>query len=492
MDTSLEFGKQPSVETLLNRGQPQSKEENKMAFQDLREYLAVLEQKGKLKRVSKEVDKDWEIAAVARMVFQRFAEEERPGIVFDKVRGYDIPVAVGVLGASRQIYATALETRPGQVLEKWYQAQKNPIAPVSVSSGPCKENIVLASEIDVLKFPVPIWTAGSDLSPYLTAPLVCTRDPETGVRNVGTYRTQIHDKDRLGLNCGAVHHLAHHVAKNEAQDRPTPVAIVIGTDPAIALASVTSMAEDLDEFAVAGNLRGQAVELVRCETIDLEVPANAEIVIEGEMLPGEREPEGPFGEYPGYVSPRTPKYVIHVKCITYRNNPIYQAFLSQMPPSESTVIRGIGHEAPLYQALKDHKLPVKNVHFTVGGSGAGWLYISIKKDRPEQVQEVVDAAWEVLRPMGKFTVVFDDDIDIFDAVNTQWAMTFRVQPQRDIKIVPNTPMMPHDPSGKALPETLKPSKVIIDATMKHEFPALALPPQEHLELVDSQWEEYGF
>ncbi len=163
-----------------------------------------------------------------------------------------------------------------------------------------------------------------------------------------------------------------------------------------------------------------------------------------------------------------------------------------MPPSESTIIRGIGHEAPLYRALRDRNLPVQNVHFTVGGSGAGWLFISIKKERPEQVQEVVDAAWKALPPMGKFTVVFDDDIDIFDPVNTQWAMTFRVQPQRDIKIVLNTPILPHDPSGKGLPEGMNPSKVIIDATMKHEFPVLALPPQEHLDLVDSRWDEYGF
>ncbi|MDP2646155.1 MAG: UbiD family decarboxylase [Desulfobacterales bacterium] len=463
-----------------------------MAFQDLREYLAVLDRTGKLKRIRKEVDKDWEIAAVARSVFQRFAEADRPGLVFEKVKGYDIPVAVGVLGASRQIYAAALETTPGQVLDKWYHAQKNPIAPVSVPRGPCKENIVSGAQVDVLKFPIPVWTAGSDLSPYITAPQVCTRDPETGVRNVGTYRTQVHAKDRLGINCGAIHHLARHVAKNEAQGRPTAVAIVIGTDPAVAITSVTSMAEELDEFAVAGALRGQPVELVRCETCDLEVPATAEIVIEGQMLPGERAPEGPFGEYPGYVSSRSPKFVVHVKCITYRNNPVYQAFLSQMPPSESTIIRGIGHEAPLYQALKDRHLPVKDVHFTVGGSGAGWLFISLKKHRPEQVQEVVAAAWETLKPMGKFTVVFDDDIDIFDPVNTQWAMTFRVQPQRDIKIVPNTPILPHDPSGLALPDTMKPSKVIIDATMKHEFPALALPPQEHLDLVAGRWAEYGF
>ena len=156
-----------------------------MSYYDLREYLNILEKTGKLKRVKKEVDKDWEISAVARVAFQTIPEKERPALMFENVKGYNIPVALGVLGASEDIYALALETTPEGIAEKWAKAHRVPVEPEIINSGPCKENIISGDEIDIFKFPVPVWTSGEDPAPYLTAPFVCTKDPETGNRNVG-------------------------------------------------------------------------------------------------------------------------------------------------------------------------------------------------------------------------------------------------------------------------------------------------------------------
>jgi 3-polyprenyl-4-hydroxybenzoate decarboxylase and related decarboxylases len=174
------------------------------------------------------------------------------------------------------------------------------IAPRLVETGPCKQNILTGDEIDVFRFPVPMWTVGEDPGLFLTAPCVVSKDPETGIRNVGTYRIQLKERNKTGIHMGKTRHIYRHIQKNEAQGKPTPVAIVVGSDPTIGLASVSSVPFGVDELAVAGALRGEPVDVVKCETVDLEVPATAEIVIEGLIRPGYRELEGPFGEYPGY------------------------------------------------------------------------------------------------------------------------------------------------------------------------------------------------
>jgi len=469
-----------------------------MAYRDLREYLQALESAGKLHRIRKEVDKDWEIAAVARTVLQNIKAEQRKSLMFERVKGFSIPVVGGILGGSREIYALALQTDLSDIAAKWVEAQKNPLPPVMLEYGPCKENITFAEDVDMNKFPVPIWTVGEDPGPYLTAPFIVSKDPQTGIHNVGTYRVQVKSKNRLGCMVNFIQHLRKHVEMYNRENRPTPIAIVLGTEPTIGLTSVAKIPYGLSEFAVAGRLRGKPVELVKCETIDLEVPATAEIVIEGEIRPNALEHEGPFGEYTGYMGPDGDAYVVDIKCVTHRHNPILQVFFSQMPPSESSCIRSIGREAAILKSLvEDLRLPVKDVRLKESGGAASYMAISISKEHPGQVQQVAWGAWAVDPALGKIVVVVDDDIDIRDDFALDWAISFRVQPAKDCCIIPNTSSIRLDPSVAPadVPQLTRhrelSSKLLINATRSHNFPPLALPPREHLEKVLASWDEYG-
>jgi UbiD family decarboxylase len=471
-----------------------------MPYLDLREYLKALEKQGKLFRISKEVDKDWELSAVAKLVFRKIPDERRPALLFENVKGSSMPVVTGVLGASRQVYAIALETALNfeEIFRRWSKAQTEPIPPVGVENGPCQEVVSLGEEVDLLKLPVPVWTVPHDPAPYFTSPYVISRDPETGARNVGTYRLELKGKRKTGIYFGNnLQDLRRIIGKYEKQNLPTPVAVVLGTDPVIGLTSVSKVAFGLDELAVAGGLRGKGVEVVRCKTSDLEVPATAEIVLEGEIPPGVREDEGPFGEYAGYMSRGGPSFVIDVKCMTTRRDPIFQAFVSQMPPSESSCIRGFGFEVPVFKKLKyDLGLPVTDLHYKTAGGSTAYLVISMKKEHEGQPKQAMWGAWAALPRMGKFTVVVDDDIDVRDSFAVDWALSFRVQPARDICIVPETLSVPLDPSvpvdvpvsdeRRALG-----SKIGIDATKKRDFPPIAFPPEEHILEIEKRWKEYG-
>ena len=214
-----------------------------------------------------------------------------------------------------------------------------------------------------------------------------------------------------------------------------PVAIAIGVDPTVVLASISKFPYGTDEFSVAGGLRGEPVPLVRCETVDLEVPANAEIVLEGFVRAGYREQEGPFGEFSGYMSPGGQQPVIDVTCITRRRTPVYHSFLSQMPPSESSCIRSLSRSAGLFHHLSKCSDCRCDVHFTESGGASGMLVISMKKEYPEQVKEVAWGAWSLMNKECKFTVVVDDDIDVRNPFQVEWAMSFRAQPARDRFIV---------------------------------------------------------
>lgn len=470
-----------------------------MPYKDLREYLNALENQGLLHRVAKEVDKDWEIAAAARVLFQKVPSKRRPAIMFERIKGHSIPVVAGVLGASRPVYALALETEIEKISERWSHAQLHPVEPVVVPYGPCKENILTGEQIDMMRFPVPIWTVGEDPGPYLTSPYVVTKDPETGIHNVGTYRVQVKAKDRVGCMVNFHQHARRHVELNNNMGKPTPVAIVLGTDPAIGLCSVARIMYGLSEYAVAGGLRDQGVELVKCETNDLLVPATAEIVIEGEIAANTLKHEGPFGEYTGYMGPDGPAYEVNIRAITFRNNPIYQAFISQMPPSESSLIRSLGREAGLLKGLReDLRLPVRDLRLKESGGAAAYLVISIKQDGSAGlVKQVAFGAWAIDPTLGKFMVVVDDDIDIWDDFAVDWAISFRAQPAKDCLIIPDTAAVRLDPSTAPEDEpqlTQKRavgSKILIDATKKHKYPPLAIPPKEHLKRIMEELEAYG-
>ncbi|HLH27154.1 MAG TPA: UbiD family decarboxylase [Chloroflexota bacterium] len=473
-----------------------------MAYADMREYLAALERAGKLHRVRAEVDKSWEVAAVARRVFQNIPPERRPALLFERVAGHTVPIACGLLGASREVYALALETTVEGIGERWAQAQTDQVPPEIVTSGPCKEVIKHGAEVDLGYLPVPTWTVEHDPAPFFTSPFVITKDPDTGVRNVGTYRMQLKGRNRTGIggfHVGGVQHIAMQIRRYRALGRKMPVAVVVGADPTIGLVSVTRVPYDADEFAVAGGLRRAPVPLVRCETVDLEVPATAEFVLEGKVDPDYLEEEGPFGEFPGYMGAAGKNVVFQVNCLTHRRDPIYQAFVSQMPPSESSRIRGIGREVALLKHLQQvMNMPVRDVHYLEAGGSTAYVAISVRKERETLPREVMWATWAHQPSFAKIVVVVDDDIDVRDQFALNWALSFRIQPAHDVYVERDTLAVNLDPSQAppGVPSTdrarLIGSKLGIDATRKFPYPATALPPREHLEQVDHRWREYGF
>lgn len=470
-----------------------------MAYRDLRDYIGALEERGKLRRIRQEVDKDWEIAAICRQLFKKISPRHRPALVFENVKGFEIPVVAGVLGGSRDIYAIGLEADSVEgINRKWDYALSNPVAPRLVSRAPCKENILHGKDVDITKLPIPVWTVGQDPAPFFTSPYVITKDPETGVRNVGTYRMEVKGPRKTGFLIGKRQDASWHIRKNDASNKPTPVAVVIGSDPSIGYVSVSKISEALDEFAVAGALRGEPVDLVSCETVPLEVPATAEIVLEGEIPPNSLEREGPFGEYTGYMGPAGDQPFFNIRCMTFRDKPLYQAFISQMPPSESSCIRGVGREWPLFKHLKDTlRIPIKDLRFKESGGSGAYLVISLRKQFDGQVRQLMFGAWSLRTGFGKITVVVDDDIDVWDDFAVDWALSWHVRPDRDVYIERDVQAVGLDPSQAPAsvpqhhPSRYLGSRLAIDATRKHEYPAISLPPKEHLDLVEARWKEYG-
>ncbi len=469
-----------------------------MAYESLRPWLQVLEQQGMFKWVDKEVDKDWEVGSVLRMIFRAMDEENRYGIGFRNIKGFEGGRIVGgVVAASRRMIATALGCEPTlEAIHGRVTAGMNaPIEPVIVPTGPCKEVILMGEDADLTKLPVPIWTPGKDAGPYLT-PLWVTKDPDNGRRDIGIRRCQIKGPHTTGILFGAPDRGgAIHYEKWKRRGQHMPAAIFIGGDPVQYL--VAPARYGADELSVAGGIRGEAIELVKCETVDLEVPAHAEIVIEGEVLMDVTEPEGPFGEFTGYMAGGRAGPVFRVKCITHRKDPIVMGVISQFPPSESSMLKRALLEAGLKKHLsEDLNLPgIRDVHALEAGGGTAILWISMKKMYSGHVDQ---AAFGTMGHFGmsyfKWIVVCDDDVDINDPFMRDWVMAWRVRPDKDIKTIPNTASVELDPSsfepGLTQAE-ISGTKMVIDATRKWGYPEKSLPPRERMEEVAGNWDAYG-
>ena len=469
-----------------------------MPYDSLRPYLQVLEQHGLLRWVDKEVDKDWEIGTIVRMIFRAMPEEARYGIGFRNIKGFPGgKVIAGVIGASRRMMAQALGCAPdaAAIAAKVIEGISNPIPPRIVATGPCKEVILKGDQIDLGKLPIPIWTAEKDAGPYLT-PVWITKDPETGRRDVGIRRCQIKGKDRTGIlfgapdRGGAIHH-----AKWKARGLPMPAALFIGADPVQYLVAPSRYGED--EFALAGGIRGEAVELVKCETVDIEVPATAEIVIEGEVTTDHVEPEGPFGEFTGYMAGGRECPVFKIKCITHRKEPFLLGVISQFPPSESSMIKHILLEANLLKHLRGAlNIPgIVDVHALEAGGATAILWISLKKMYAGHVDQAVMGALGYFgMSYYKWIVVTDDDVDIRDPFMRDWVMAWRVRPDKDMRLFPNTASVELDPSSfrpGLEADEITGTKVIIDATRKWQYPDISLPPLATMRSVAANWSAYG-
>ena len=321
-------------------------------YKDFREYLAVLEEKGKLRRIKRAINKDTEMHPLVRLQFRGGTESERTAFLFENVvdvKGvkYDMPVAVGCMAASKDIYALGMQCAPEEIGAKWGRALVNPIPPTVVSRGPVQEVVHtgadLGNKFGLHSLPIPISTPGFDNAPYTTASHFVSRDPETGTRNLGNYRGQAKSPTRIGC-CAGLGIRAHWRKWKKLGKKEMDAAIVIGVTPNLSYTATARVPEELEEYGVAGAIAGAPVELVQCKTVDLQVPAQAEIVIEGKMSTEELEMEGPFGEFPGFMAQRAMNLFMDVTCITHRASPIYVAFISQFPPSESSVLRGVARE----------------------------------------------------------------------------------------------------------------------------------------------------
>lgn len=482
-------------------------------YHDLGEYLEHLESVGKLVRVKREVNKDTELMPLVRWQFRGLPEEQRKAFLFENVvdvkgRKYSIPVAVATHAASREIYALAMNCKPEEIQDKWVQARLHPIAPEMVSKGPVQEIIQKGEDLEkegggLEQFPIPISTPGFDPAPFLSSGCWVTKDPETGIPNVGTYRVQVKSRIRTGIQNGPGQHLAIHWKKAKALGKPfLEAAIVIGGPPCIGMVSVAKMPYELSEFAVAGGIAGEPIPLVKCQTVDLEVPAAAEFVLEGIMPTDSIEPEGGFGEYTGYMGLRTLSPYFKINCITRRQKPIYHAFISQFPPSESSKIKRFAQESGLYKFLK-YDCNISGVLEVVLHEPSGTnaiLIIRLKKVNPNQPWQVLNTAAGYYG-VGKIIIVVDEDIDPKDPDAVFWAMGYRMQPHLDTRVSPGK-LLGLDPSAfppnsfsngdfVVLPPRIDTSMLLIDATCKWDYPPIALPKREYMEQAREIWQELG-
>jgi UbiD family decarboxylase len=442
-----------------------------MPFEDLRSYLKALEKDGLFHWVDKEVDKDWEIASIARMIFRGFSEDKRFGLGFRNIKGFPGgQVVTGVIAASTRQIATALETEPVPfaIFERITDGINNPVDPILVETGPCKEVITNEADLNLLSFPIPIWTPRKDAGPYLT-PLWVTKDPETGERNIGMRRCQVKGRNKTGILFGAPDRYGaiHHTKWKERRE-PMPAALFMGADPVTYLVGPSRFG--IDELAVAGGIMGKPVEMVRCETSDLEVPANVEMVVEGEISTEYLEAEGPFGEFTGHMAGGRECPVFTAKCITHRRDPILLGLISQFPPSESTMIKRNLLEASLYKHLSvDLKIPgIVDIHAIEAGGCTAILWASVKKMYQGQVEQLVCG---VMGYFGmsyyKWIVVTDDDVDIRDPFIRDWVLSWRVRPEEDIRILSTSAAVELDPSSMP-PDEMQ----VMETWSQYELPPL--------------------
>jgi len=475
-------------------------------YKDVREHQQALDARGKLLRIKREINKDTELMPLVRWQFRGLQEEERRAFLFENVvdvkgNRYEMPVSVGTLAASTEIYSIGLMCEPEEIYDRWVSAQMNPIPPVRVDSGPVHEVTWAGDDLlqghGLERIPVPISTPGFDNAPYLTSANWVTRDPETGIYNIGNYRGQLKSPNRVG-GLFTAQHMGQHWRKCMAKGAPLEAAIVIGSIPNVAYAATAKLPYDFDEYRLAGGLAREPVAVVRCLTVDLEVPATAEIVIEGVIPTDAIEPEGPFGEYPGYMGQKSVSPFMDVTCITHRRGAIYTALMSQFPPSESSKIKHTGTEKILYKFLRydsgNANVLEVALHDEVSGSGQAFCAIKMKKGSGPDAWRALNASAGYVASYAKVCIAVDEDIDIRDPAMINWAICFNVTPSEDVVIAKGkSPGL--DPSafppgtGPDARRTAVTSALLINATRPWDYPPVSLPRKEFMDRAKVIWEE---
>jgi 4-hydroxy-3-polyprenylbenzoate decarboxylase len=483
-----------------------------MAFKNLREFIDFLEDKGELRRVTEQVSRDLEITEIT----DRAIKSGGPALLFENVEGYQTPVAINLYGThQRMAWALGVEdvNEITERVRKLLGMVQGPPAgivgklkalgdlagiarsrPKLVSKAPCQEVVITGDDIDLNVFPIlKCWPL--DAGRFITLPLVISRDPVTGNRNVGTYRMQVYDERTTGMHWQSHKVGAHHFRESEAQNKERlDVAVALGGDPVTMWSGSMPLPPDLDELVVAGVIRGESVEMVKCKTIDLEVPAHAEIVLEGYVTPGELRSEGPFGDHTGYYSLEDDYSVFHVEAITHRKDPIYPTTMVGRPPTEDYFM-GKASERIMLPALQLTLPEVVDYNMPAEGIFTNYVLVSMKKEFPGHARKVMYALWGIGQMMlVKAVVVFDEHVNVHDLSEVAWRIGANVDPRRDILFVDG----PTDDLDHASSTPRYGSKVGIDATAKGRSEGLSRdwPPEivmssEIKDIVDSKWSKLG-
>jgi 4-hydroxy-3-polyprenylbenzoate decarboxylase len=475
-----------------------------MAYSDLRDYIDELSRRGLLHIIDETVCKDTELVPLVRLQFRGLAEESRKAFWFRSItdsrgRTYDGSVVLGALGCSRAVYGAALGVAPDAIAEAWARAHGNHLPPRAVPrpDAPVKEVVLRAPELEggVDRFPHLISTPGFDPAPFITAGVWVTRDPETGSYNLGIYRGMIKAEDRIGCATDVpTQHLAIQWAKAKALGRPLDAAVFIGGPPALLLAAASKVPYGVDEYGLAGALNGAPIPVVQAETFDALVPANAEIVIEGQIRTDTLEPEAPFGEASGYLGPRKLEKIFEVSAITYRERPVYQGIISEFPPSESTVIRKAAFDAIYLNHLKNAcNIPSVTKVASYEMASCNMMFV-IQLDRPAPGQP-----WQALRAaaafdasLGKIFIAVDSDIEPNSMDAVLWALSYSMQPHRDVEIIRGkVPRL--DPSvtpgaDENYPDGRGASAILINACREHPYLPVSLPRRDFMERALARWE----
>jgi 4-hydroxy-3-polyprenylbenzoate decarboxylase len=479
-----------------------------MAYTDLNAFLLKLEQMGELVRIREPLDPYLEICEVT----DRVCKAGGPALLFESVKGKPMPVLTNLFGSLKRMclalevdrldqvgeeLTALLKTEPPRTLRQTLNLvpklkRLRSLFPKSVTQAPCQE-IVFRDNPDLSPLPV-LTTWPLDAGPFITLPLVITKDPENGRRNIGMYRLQVFDNQTLGMHWQTHKGGAQHFRVAEAAGLDLPVAIVLGPDPVLTYAATAPLPEELDEFMLAGFLRHEPVPLVKCITVDLEVPANAQIIIEGVVKAGERRREGPFGDHTGYYSPADDYPVMHLTCITQRKNPIYPATVVGIPPMEDAYL-GKATERIFLPLLRQTLPEIRDMHLPVAGAFHNFAFVSLDKRYPGHAKKVMQALWGLGQMMfSKFIVVFDREVDVQDLNQVIWQWGANVDPKRDMVLIEG----PVDALDHASPLPLLGSKIGFDATTKWAEEGIARPWPEKIrmdqtvkERIDSIWQQLG-
>lgn len=448
-----------------------------MAYVDLRDFISRLECEGELVRIRERVSRDLEITEIA----DRTVKSGGPALLFQNVDGFDIPVLINAFGSYRRMsmalgvnclseigsrIEALLDTEsPGSFREKLMMvprlARLASAFPKTVKKGPCQDVVHKGGDASLDMLPILKCWPG-DGGRFLTLPMVFTKSLETGRRNVGMYRMHVYDSRTTGMHWHVHKVGARHYAEYEKAGKRMEVAVALGGDPAITYAATAPLPEDFDEMIFAGFLRQAPVEMVQCKTVDLQVPANAEFVLEGYVDPGERRVEGPFGDHTGYYSPADEYPVFHLTCLTHRSDPIYPATVVGRPPMEDCFI-GKATERIFLPLIKAQLPEIVDINLPVEGIFHNLAFVSIRKRYPMQARKVISALWGLGQMMlTKIIVVFDEDVNVQDTSEVLWRLGGNIDPRRDIVFVEG----PVDVLDHAAPQPLFGSKMGIDATRK--------------------------